>query len=109
MLPQHQKLNFRLVHFLCDFCVISGRRKAAARLLQGTQGVCMTDIRVHLPRICLKKTAKLPQDHCAMTLHFIARLPQECCKLYNGRTAALRVLYNILLCLANLHDHLVAA
>ena len=28
----HQKLNFRHVHFLCNFCVISGGRKTAARL-----------------------------------------------------------------------------
>ena len=89
---------------------------AVATLLQGIQGVPTTDVRVCPPCICLRKAARLPRDQRAMTLHFIARLPQECCKMYdyrckshNGRTTALWVLYDVSLCLANLHNHLAAA
>ena len=34
-----------------------------ARQLQDTQDVCMTDIIVRHPRICLTKAARLPQDN----------------------------------------------
>ena len=79
MLPQRQKLNFRHVHFLCDFCAISGgykaavrlERKAAARLLLGTQGVRTTDVRVCHTRI------QKPQDFCEIT----AQWP---CALFHG-------------------------
>ena len=71
---QRQKLNFRHVRFLCDFCAISGERKAAARLLQGTQGVRTTDIRVLHPRICLTKATRLPRDDLAFYCKAAARI-----------------------------------
>ena len=43
-LLQRQKLNFRHVHFLCDLCVFSKRRKTAAWLPKDTQGVRTTDV-----------------------------------------------------------------
>ena len=87
-LPQRQKLNFRLVHFLCDLCAISGGSKASAILLQGMQGVHTIGVRVLHLHNCLTKAERLLRDHCAMTLGFIARLSQECCETYDRTMAA---------------------
>ena len=91
-LQQRQKLNFRHVHFLCDFCAISGgrkTRKAAARLLQGTQGVHTTDIIVCHPRILRK-----PQDYRKISVRFFARLRKNAAKratTANNRTMVARL------------------
>ena len=84
------------LRFLCDFWRAQdscNTCKAAARLLQGKQGVRMTDVIVHHPR--------------KITVRIIARLPQECCETYdyslkshNGHTAAVQELNDISLCLA---------
>ena len=79
-----------------------------ARLLQGTQGVCTTDVRVHH----LTKAARLPRDHSAP--HYIAKLPKNAGKYMttkncSGRMSALWVLYNMALScdsFANLQDYL---
>ena len=80
------------LRFVCVFWRTQGSckaRTAATGLLQGMQGVRMTDVVVSHPHICLTKAARLPQDDHA----FIARLP-----------------YNLPLCLAAvfhiLQDHL---
>ena len=70
---QHHKTAFRnyiqdatcsfSLRFLCDFRRTQGcykARKAAARLLQSTQGVSTTDVRIPQRRICLMKAARLP-------------------------------------------------
>ena len=64
------------IFIFCDFCAISGGCKArkAAAIHQGGN---MTDVRVRHPHICLTKAARLPQDHRAVTLCFIARLLQN--------------------------------
>ena len=70
-----KKLNFRHVHFLCDFCAISGGRKAArhARLLQDCC-IRTTSIIVRHPRICFTKAARLPQDNHALYCKTAARM-----------------------------------
>ena len=75
-LLQRQKLNFRHVHFLRNFCAISGGRRAVIRLLQGTHCVRTTDVRVQDANhsFVLTKATRLPRDHRAMTLRFIALL-----------------------------------
>ena len=72
--------NFRHVHFLCDLFAFSERRataathKAAARLLQDTQGVRTTDVIVRQPRICLTTAARLPQGNRALYRKTAARM-----------------------------------
>ena len=127
-LPQRQQLNFRRVHFLCDFCPFSGGHKTAARhlqitqccrkavprLLQDTQGVRTTDVIVHHPLICLTKAAKVPQVNRAIYRKAAARMTRNVrLQLKNDCTAAMREPHDVSLCLATvvqiLHDHLVAA
>ena len=85
-LPQRQKPNFGHIHFLCNFCAISGGSKAAARQARLLQDCCKAHkvfVRVRQPRICPMKVTRLSRYHHAMTLRFIARLPQECFKTYD--------------------------
>ena len=86
-LPQCQKLNVRHVHFLSDFCAISGGRTAAvwhAGLLH-TQVSCKTAARQ--ARVFVRLTSEFSThafvirksyDWRKITVRFIARLPQEC-------------------------------
>ena len=77
--------NFRHVHFLRDLFVFSGRRTTAARhtrLLQDTQGVPTTDVKVCQPLICLTTAARLPQCKCALYRKATARM------LRNARCSA---------------------
>ena len=81
-----------------------------ARLLQGMQGVLMTDVRV---RICLMNAARLLQDQCALYCKTVARMLRNVgLQLKISQYTALRVLYDISLCLAAvlqiLHNHLAA-
>ena len=85
-LPQCQKLIFDMfiffaifVRFLEDARLLQAR-KASKRLLQDTQGVRTTDVRVCHPRICLSKAARLLQDHHA-------RMLQNLCTTENRTTA----------------------
>ena len=49
-------------------------RKAAARVLQGTQGVCTTVVIVRHPHICLTKGAGLLQDNHALYCKAASRM-----------------------------------
>ena len=72
--------NFRHVHFLCDLLAFSERcktHKAAARLLQDTQGVRTTEVIVRQPRICLTSAARLPQGKRALYRKAVARMPRN--------------------------------
>ena len=72
--PSKTKFSLR---FLCDFWRTQGCCKtcrAAARLLQGTQGVRTTDVRVRHQRISLTKVVRLPQDQRALYCNAAARM-----------------------------------
>ena len=79
--------EFRHVHFLCDLLAFlrgvrqpldtQGCRKAAAILLQDTQGVHTTDVIVRKPRICLTSAARLPQGNRALYRKAVARMPRN--------------------------------
>ena len=51
--------------------------KAAARLLQDTQGVRTTDVIVRKPRICLASAARLPQGKRALYRKVVARMQRN--------------------------------
>ena len=85
-LPQRQKLNFRHVHFLCDLCAFSERRKTAARHSRLPQDCCKTRkvfVRLTLYYASHAFVLQKPQVYREMTVRYIARLPQECCKTYS--------------------------
>ena len=63
--------------------------KAAARLLQDTQGVRTTDIIVRQPRICLTTAARLPPGNRVLYRKNAAK-----------RTATVRGTYAVSFCLA---------
>ena len=91
--------------FLRDFFAISGGRKTAARLLQGTQGVPTTDILVRHPSICLTKAARLPKDSRknAAKRTTIAEIRTMAARMYDVSLKCLATVLQIL------HDHLVTA
>ena len=93
--------NFRHVHFLCEVCLRSlrglrqpqdtqGCRKAAARLLQDTQGVRTTYVIVRQPRICLTSAARLPQGNRALYRKAVARMPRNA-RLHCGTRTTYRL------------------
>ena len=49
--------------------------KAAARLLQDTQGVRTTDVIVRQPRVCLTSAARLPQGNRALYRKAVTKMP----------------------------------
>ena len=72
--------EFSTCSFLCDLFAFSRRSTTAARhtrLLQDTQGVRTTDVKVRQPNICLTTAARLTQGNRAIFRKAAKRMPRN--------------------------------
>lgn len=90
MLSQRRKLDFWHAHFLCEFRAILGGGKAAETPAQLTCDFLRCKAWAafnQFLRLSYYGRTAAARTPCS-SLHFVARLPQDCCERYDKRTKA---------------------